>query len=118
MLPRMQCDIVCGCGDAIDSLIAPMQDENELFASRNTLAGVELSLLAIAQTLENFPPALHARLAWIDWNGWQSLRHLLEHDIQPRREEVWYGVRSLMPATIHLIDQLRRVEPVWFEIGY
>lgn len=118
MLSRMQCDIICGCGEAIRQLAAQMQDEDELFASANTLAAVELSLLAMAQTLEHLSAALRARLAWIDWNGWQALRRLLEDDVQPRREEVWYGVRSLVPATLQLIEQLRRVEPVWFEIAY
>lgn len=118
MLSRMQCDIVCGCADAIQVLTAEMRDDSELFASPNTLAGVELSLLAIAQTLDHLAPALRGRLAWIDWNGWQALRRLLEHDVQPRREQVWYGIRSLVPATVHLIGQLRRHEPVWFEIAY
>ncbi len=118
MLSRMQCDIIRGCGEAIVLLTAEMEDEDELFASADTLAGVELSLLAIAQTLDHLSPALHSRLAWIDWNGWQALRHLLEQDVRPRREQVWYGIRSLVPATLHLIEQLRRHEPVWFEISY
>ncbi|MDF1484093.1 hypothetical protein PY257_02660 [Ramlibacter sp. H39-3-26] len=118
MLPRMQCDIVRGCGEAIKTLTAEMDGEEELFASANTLACVELSLLAMAQTMGHLSPALCGRLAWVDWDGWQALRGLLERDVQPRREEVWYGVRSLVPATLHLIDQLRRHEPVWFEIAY
>jgi hypothetical protein len=118
MLSRMQCDIVCGCGDAIQALLAEMQDESELFASPNTLACVEMSLLAIAQTLDHLSPVLRARLAWIDWSGWSALRSQLELDVRPRREQVWYGVRSLAPATVELIGRLRRLEPVWFEIAY
>jgi len=118
MLPRMQCEIVRECALAIDALAAEVRDEAEFFASTNTLMYVEAYLLTVAQTLEHLAPVLHSRLAWIDWHGWQTLQVLLEEDVQPRREEVWYGMRSLLPATLHLIEQLRRIEPVWFEIAY
>jgi uncharacterized protein with HEPN domain len=118
MLSRMQCEIVSGCGEAIETLMAQMQSEGEFFASANTLACVEASLLAMAQTLDHLSPALRNRLAWVDWDGWRALRDSIEHDVQPRREEIWYGARALMPATLHLIERLRRVEPVWFEIAY
>ena len=118
MLPRMQCDILLQCGRAIAALLAEMESEAELFASANTRAGVEAHLLVMAQTLAHFPPALQRRLLRVDWAGWQALQLLLEADGQPRREEVWYGVSSLMPATLYLISELRRRNPAWFEISY
>jgi len=118
MLTLMQCDIVRNCARTVRVLLAELQDDDELFASTNTLARVERCLLAIAQTLAHLPAAVHDRLPQIDWDGWQMLHSVLEHDIQPRREEVWYGLSALMPATVQLIDELRRREPVWFEIGY
>lgn len=118
MLSRMQYDILQTSGQLVGALLAELQSEEELFASANTLQRVEAHLLVIAQTLDHLPEPLRRRLVHIDWHGWQCLRQLLEQDSQPRREEVWYGVRALVPATLELIAQLRRREPVWFEIGY
>ncbi|PZQ65253.1 MAG: hypothetical protein DI563_25830 [Variovorax paradoxus] len=118
MLSRMQCDIVRECAGAVAVLTRELEDEGELFASPNTLRDVEAHLLAAAQTLAHLSPALQTRLGWIDWRGWEALRGALEADRRPRRDEVWYAVRALLPATVHLIEQLRRVEPVWFEIAY
>jgi uncharacterized protein with HEPN domain len=118
MLSRMQYDILQSNGQAVAALLAELQSEEELFASANTLQCVEAHLLVIAQTLAHMPEPLRRRLVQIDWHGWQCLQQLLEQDRQPRREEVWYGVRALVPATLELIAQLRRREPVWFEIGY
>ena len=118
MLPHLQCDIVRQCADAVAQLTCEMQDEAELFGSPNTLQHVETHLLTVAQTLAHLSPALQTRLAWVDWRGWQALGTLLEAGAQPRSEAVWYAVRSLLPTTVHLIEQLRRIEPVWFEIAY
>ncbi|HEY0201411.1 MAG TPA: hypothetical protein VGC24_06940 [Burkholderiaceae bacterium] len=114
----MQCDIVRSSGWAIPVLLAEMQSENELFDSPNTLRNVEAHLLTMAQTLAHFSSWLQMRLVRIDWHGWQQLRHLIEQDIHPRREEVWYGIQALAPATLDFIAQLRRQEPTWFEIDY
>lgn len=118
MLSRIQHDILQASGKVIATLLAEMQSEDELFASANTLQRVEAHLLVLAQTLAHLPQPLRQRLLQVDWHGWQRLQQLLEQDTQPRRDEVWYGVRALVPATLELIAQLRRREPVWFEIGY
>ncbi len=118
MLSRMQYDILQACGRVVAALLAEMQAEEELFASANTLRLVEAQLLAIARTLAHLPEPLRERLVQVDWHGWQRLRALLEQDSQPRRDEVWYGIRALVPATLELMATLRRREPVWFELGY
>jgi uncharacterized protein with HEPN domain len=114
----MQCDIVQSTGQALRLLLSEMQDEDELFASVGTLQYVEAQLLVIAQTLAHLAPELRDRLTQIDWYGWEHLRQLLERDARPRREEVWYGIQALVPATLELIAQLRRREPAWFGIDY
>ena len=118
MLHRMQCDIVQTSGKAISALLAEMEDETELFASQATLRWVELHLLVIAQTLAHLAAPLHRRLLLIDWHGWDHLRRVLESDAQPRRDEIWYGVRALTPQTLEMIQQLRVREPSLFEFGY
>lgn len=118
MLPRLQCDIVRQCAEAVERLTREMSGEPELFASRNTLAAVEAQLLTAAQTLAHLPAALQARLAWVDWRSWGELERLLADAGPARRDAVWYAVRALLPATVHLIEQLRRQEPAWFDTDY
>jgi uncharacterized protein with HEPN domain len=118
MLHRMQCNIVRTCGQNIQTLLAEMQAEQELFDSPATLHAVEAELLTLAQTLEHLSPLLRERLTHLDWHGWHHLQQLLQLDVQPRREAVWYGIQALVPATLELLEQLRRQEPVWFELGY
>jgi hypothetical protein len=94
------------------------ESDDELFASANTLTCVEMHLLRMAQTLAHWPEPLRLRLVQLDWHGWAHLQQLLETDGQPRREEVWYGIHALVPATLELIAQLRHKEPAWFELGF
>lgn len=118
MLIRMQYDILQASGQRVTDLLREMENEDELFASANTLRRVEMYLLIIAQTLAHLPCELRQRLRQIDWHGWARLSQLIEQDAQPRREEVWYAIHSLLPATLALMAALRRREPVWFEIGF
>lgn len=118
MYHRSLYDIVMETGAAIGKLIQEMQNEDELFASTLTLRAVEAQLLIMAHTLGNVTPALHQRLIEVDWNGWAVLHDKLRHGVQPRRSEIWYAVRALVPQTMALLQELRRKNPVWFEIGY
>lgn len=118
MYHRSLHDIVMDNGRAIGSLIKELQNEDELFASPLTLRAVEAELLIMAHTLGNFTPALHQRLLHVDWNGWAVLHDKLRHGVQPRRDETWYAVRALVPQTLGLLDELKRREPVWFEVNY
>ncbi|CAN5206092.1 hypothetical protein BH10PSE16_BH10PSE16_22050 [soil metagenome] len=118
MLSRMQYDILQASGRVVTLLLAEMQSERELFASANTLQRVEAHLLVMAQTLAHLPHTLHRRLIQVDWHGWQRLQQLLEYDVYPRSEEVWYGIHALVPATLEMTARLRRQEPVWFEIDF
>lgn len=118
MYHRSIYDIVMDTGQSISQLIQEMQSDDELFASTLTLRAVEAQLLIMAHTLGNFTPALHQRLMHVDWNGWAVLHDKLRGGIQPRRDEIWYAVRALVPQTMSLLAELRRREPVWFEVSY
>ena len=118
MLTRMQYDILHTSARSIELLLREMQGEPELFASANTLLRVEACLLVIAQTLAHLPQPLQQRLLQVDWHGWSCLQLQLEHNLQPRRAEVWYGTQSLVPSTLQLLAELRRQEPAWFAIDY
>lgn len=118
MYHRSIYDIVMDTGQSIGTLIKEMQSDDELFASTLTLRAVEAQLLIMAHTLGNFTPALHQRLMHVDWNGWAVLHDKLRNGVQPRQDEIWYAVRALVPQTMGLLAELRRREPVWFEVSY
>jgi uncharacterized protein with HEPN domain len=118
MYHRSLYDIVMDTGRSIGLLTHEMQGEDELFASTLTLRAVEAQLLIMAHTLGNITAALHQRLLQVDWNGWAVLHDKLRNGIQPRREEIWYAVNGLVPQTTELLRELRRKQPVWFEVGY
>ena len=118
MYHRSLYDIVMETGRSIGVLTSEMQGEDELFASTLTLRAVEAQLLIMAHTLGNVTPVLHQRLMQVDWIGWAALHDKLRCGIQPRREETWYAVNGLVPQTMGLLQELRRKQPVWFEVGY
>ncbi len=118
MYHRSLYGIVMEAARAIATLTKEMQGEDELFTSTLTLRAVEAQLLIMAHTLGNLTPALHQRLLQVDWTGWAALHDKLRHGIQPRREEIWYAVNGLVPQTTGLLQDLRRQQPVWFELGY
>jgi uncharacterized protein with HEPN domain len=111
-------DIVMDTGQSIRKLTAEMEGEDELFASKLTLRAVEAQLLIMAHTLGNVTPMLHQNLILVDWVGWAALHDRLRNGIQPRREEIWYAVNSLVPQTMSLMHDLKRKHPLWFENDY
>lgn len=118
MYHRSLYEIVMETGQSIATLTQEMQGEDELFASPLTLRAVEAQLLIMAHTLGNLTPALHQALMQVDWVGWATLHDKLRNGIQPRREETWYAINGLVPQTMALLQELRRKQPVWFELGY
>lgn len=118
MYHRSLYEIVMDTGRSIGTLTKEMQSEDELFASTLTLRAVEAQMLIMAHTLGNFTPKLHQQLMAVDWNGWAVLHDKLRNGIQPRREEIWYAVNSLVPQTMGLLQDLKRKQPVWFEVNY
>lgn len=111
-------EILRRSGEKLLDLVVEMQSSEELFASPNTLKGVEELLLAMSSTLGHLPPVLHLRLPQVDWSGWAAVHDSLSAGRQPRQDEVWYAVCALVPATLVLLDTLRRREPELFEIVY
>ena len=119
MYARALFDIIHTSGDtALRMLEALEGGPDELFASTNTLAVVEESLLNVSHTLAHLPPVVMLRLSQTDWNGWAALHSALRQQITPRSDIVWYGASALLPATLVQLDRLRALEPEWFEIRY
>jgi hypothetical protein len=111
-------EILRRTGGAVLDLVVEVQSADELFGSANTLAVIEDHLLWMAHTLGNLPPVLQMRLPQVDWAGWAAVHQCLRSGRQPRRDEVWYAVCALVPATLVLLEKLRQREPELFEIIY
>jgi uncharacterized protein with HEPN domain len=111
-------EILRQAGEQLLDLVVEMQSSQELFASANTLPVIEALLLAMSTTLGHLPPVLHLRLPQVDWAGWAAVHDCLSTGRQPREDEVWYAVCSLVPATLVLLDKLRQREPELFDIIY
>ena len=102
-------EVLRASGEAVLELVAPMEDEAEFFASRNTITAVENLLLAMASALARLPATQQTRLHELDWHGWSALYECLLHDRQPRHEEIWYAVSALVPCTLSMFRRKRVV---------
>lgn len=119
MYARALFDIIHTSGDQILALLVALEGgSDEFFASANTCAVVEEQLLLVATTLAHLPPVVMLQLPQVDWRSWDAVFHALREHAEPRCDLVWYGVCSLLPATLVQLDQLRAREPAWFEIQY
>lgn len=105
---------VMEAGRWVQTLLLPMQSDEELFASALTLGAVEHHLSDMAQALSQAPPDLHRNLPNMDWSGWAALHRLLLEDVQPRRDAVWYAVSALVPQSMELLASVRRRQPALF----
>ena len=104
---RILLHLVRGSGHAVLALTAAMEDEDEFFASANTLSTVESHLAVMAYWIGHMPAEAQGRWPALDWYGWAALHQDLACDAQPRREVVWYALRSLVPATLALMAPRR-----------
>ena len=104
---RILLHLVRGSGQAVQALTAAMEGEDEFFASPNTLSTVESHLAVMAYWIGHMPAEAQGRWPALDWYGWAALHQDLASNTQPRREVVWYAVRSLVPATLSLMAPRR-----------
>ncbi len=116
-------EILRTSGEAVMQLIVEMQSSDELFTSPNTRATIEDHLRVMANTMAWLPSMLHLRLPQVDWAGWAALHEALfkeasTEEVALRRDIVWYAVCALVPASLVLLDTLRKREPELFEILY
>lgn len=86
-------------------------DEGELLASRLIRSEVSRQLGALARELRAVPePAMRA-LPGVDWAGWRALGSALTMEGSSQDEALWFGVRTLVPATLQSLRDARRGHP-------
>lgn len=105
---RIMLHLIRGSGLAVVALTDAMESEDEFFASANTLSTVEAHLGVMAYWICHLPPEAQARWKNLDWYGWAHIHNALSTQKQPRREEIWYAIRSLLPASLEILRPERQ----------
>ena len=89
-------------------------EEEEFFASRLTQKEVLRQLRIMSDTVGNMPAETRTCLAEIDWEGWSALGVELRKETASGREQLWFAIRSLVPATLLWLRVYRKNQPEMF----
>jgi uncharacterized protein with HEPN domain len=100
-------------GEAVLTLTEGLE-EGELLASRLTRGEVTRQLGVLASALRGLPASACQAMPEIDWGGWRGMSVALLQDGPARDEALWFGVRSLVPATLSWLQIYRQSHPELF----
>lgn len=114
LLTAAQLGILNDSGNAILTLTEGL-DEGEFFATRLTREEVRRHLLVLTQTVANIPAEVRECMPEVNWEGWTALGWELQSLRRDDKGSVWFGVRSLVPATLLWLRLYRQRQPELFE---
>lgn len=114
LLTAAQLGILDDSGAAILTLTEGLE-EADFFATRLTREEAVRHLTAMTQTVANIPPEVRERMPEVNWEGWTMLGWDLKGQRRDDRGSVWFGVRSLVPATLLWLRLYRQSRPELFE---
>lgn len=86
----------------------------EFLASRLTRGEVQRQLLTIAGAFNNVPAAARLLLPELEWDGWDKLKRELQSGQACADDALWFGLRSLAPATLMWLQVYRKNQPELF----
>lgn len=90
-------------------------DEADLRRSRLTRAEVLRHLRVLARSAQALAPSVREDMPELDWEGWRLLGAPLQADAGDDLEAaLWFGVSSLVPATLLWLRVYRQSQPQWF----
>lgn len=89
-------------------------EEAEFFATRLTRQEVLERMQTMATTATHVPSEVKVQLAEIDWAGWSALAAQFSAPGDSERDALWFGVRSLVPATLMWLRVYRSNQPELF----
>lgn len=115
MLTGPLLDILQQAGEDVLTLTEGLEPE-QFFSSHLTQMEALRQIRSMAETVGNLPPTLKATIAEIDWGGWSALGSQLATSGGFERDAAWFGVRSLIPATLLWLRVYRKNQPELF--GY
>lgn len=113
MLSGPLLDILQEAGENVLTLTEGLEPE-EFFSSHLTQMEALRQIRNMAETAGNLPPELKSQIAEIDWAGWSVLGAQLATTGGFERDAVWFGVRSLIPATLLWLRVYRNSQPRLF----
>ncbi len=113
MLSGPLLDILEEAGENVLTLTEGLEPE-EFFSSHLTQMEALRQIKNMAETAGNLPPGLKSQIAEIDWGGWSVLGTQLATTGGFERDAVWFGVRSLIPATLLWLRVYRKNQPELF----
>lgn len=105
--------IVQEAGEAVLTLTEGLE-QGELLASRLTRAEVMKHLSALASAMKHMPESLVRAMPEIDWGGWRGVDVSLRMEGPAREDALWFGVCSLVPATLSWLRVYRQSSPEMF----
>ncbi|WP_374316967.1 hypothetical protein [Aquabacterium sp.] len=105
------------CAHDITVLLAPLQSEDELFMSQNTLEAIMARLRMLSFTLGQLGRPWTDVVREIDWAAWQQLHVALSSSSEPDHDMLWFAVSSLVPATTTLLRRGRHRHPGLFMLS-
>ncbi len=88
----------------------------EFFSSRITQQEVLRQMRIMADTAANVPDDLKLKMVEIDWAGWSILGMELKITGSAERDALWFGVRSLVPATLMWMRVYKKDAPELFSL--
>lgn len=91
-------------------------EPEEFFSSQLTQREVLKQIRIMVETTGNAPPDLKQQMPEIDWAGWAQLNKQLIHSGGFERDAVWFGIRSLVPATLMWLRVYRKNTPQLFSL--
>jgi len=100
-------------GEAVLTLTEGLA-QGELLASRLTRAEVTRQLVVLASAMKGMPHDLVQAMPEIDWAGWRGVEVSLRQPGMARDEALWFGVVSLVPATLSWLRVYRQNSPALF----
>lgn len=89
-------------------------EREEFLASCLTRGEVRRQLLAIANAAASVPAATRQMMPELEWAGWDRLGRALHQGLAEEDEALWFGLRSLAPATLMWLQVYRKNRPELF----
>ncbi len=103
-------------GSAVLTLTEGLE-EGELLGSRLTRGEVTRQLGVLAAMLRDLPGTTIQAMPEIDWAGWRGMSIALRDEGPARDDALWFGVRSLVPATLSWLRVYRQSQPELFRFA-
>lgn len=100
-------------GEAVLTLTEGLE-QGELLSSRLTRAEVTRQLQVMASAMKRMPAPLTQAMPEIDWAAWRGVEISLREPGPAREDALWFGVQSLVPATLSWLRVYRQSSPELF----